>query len=342
MYLAEGGLDVALHELKTTPQYAGVGYTALGVGTGGYALEVIPDGPSLRILRASGFYPSNDPAAAGYTVKTLEAVVQVSRGSGPGYAVLGERSVRLHGPVDDEVVVDSYDSRETSAPLSSGGNLRVCTNSAEDGAMTFISGVVVQGDVVLGPGSDPDRTLQRIPQHWTSISGSVRVAERRTPLEPIELPALPDRGPLHITGREVVTLPGGLYRFQELDISGNGRLVFTDRAEVYVEGNVRIAGEGITTAAQLPANLTLYVKGQRVAISGDTNLFLKLHAPDATVEMASRGDLYGAVSGREVIVHGQGDIHYDQALNTYDKALNPPEETDPYHVSVLSWREADP
>ena len=162
------------------------------------------------------------------------------------------------------------------------------------------------------------------------------------PLEPIELPALPDRGPLHLAGNEVVTLPGGLYRFQDIDISGHGRLVFTDRAEVYVEGDVRIAGEGMGTAAQRPPNLTLYVKGRRVAISTDADLFLQLHAPDATVEISSRGDLYGAVDGREVIVQGPGDVHYDQALNTYDEALNPPRGTDPFHVSVLSWREVDP
>ena len=341
-YLAEGGLNLAIHELRTDPQYPGGGYAALGTRVGGYAIAVAPDGPSRRIIRATGFAPSNDPSAPGYATKAIEAIVQVSRGNGPGHAVLGDRLVRLHGSVGDEVTVDSYDSREAPAPLQGGGSLRVATNSAEDGAMTFLGGVVIEGDVVLGPGSDPDRVLQRTPQRWTSISGSVSAAERRTPLEPFEMPALPDQGPLHLAGNEVVTLPGGIYRFQEIEITGHGQLVFTDRAEVYVEGDVRIAGQGIGTAAQLPTNLTLYVKGQRVAISTDADLFLQLHAPDATVEISSRGDLYGAVDGREVIVQGQGDIHYDHALNVYDEALNAPREADPFVVSVLSWREIDP
>jgi len=128
-----------------------------------------------------------------------------------------------------------------------------------------------------------------------------------------------------------------------VQISGNGTLLFTGPAEVYIEEDVHISGRGgIHTAAQLPTNLALYVKGTHVSIGGDADLFAKVVAPNARVNISGNGDLYGAVTGREIIVRGHGNIHYDEARNLYDEALNPPRRDDPFRVSILSWREAHP
>lgn len=342
-HLAEAGVDLAIQALRTDPDYTGAPYADLGTHTGGYAIQVARDGPSHWTIRATGSYPANDPAAVGYSVRAIEVVVQLAKGAGPGYGVLGDRSIRFDGGDGDEVRMDSYDSRQ--GPYASQGaraNVRLCTNAHQERAVALVGGVTLLGDVVLGPGSDPERTLWRTPREWISISGSVSVADVGAPVEPVDMPLLPDRGRLHISGHEVVTLPEGLYRFRDLQISGHGRLEFTGPAEVYVEEDVEIAGDGIGTAAQLPPNLALYVKGSRVSISGETDLFAKLNAPDALIELSGHSDLYGSVSGREIVVRGHADIHYDEALNSYDEALSPPRSTDPLQATVLSWREVDP
>lgn len=351
-HLSESGLDVAIQALRTDPHYTGASYTALGNRLGGYAIEVAPDGPSRRMIRSTGFYPSNNPTAIDYAARTIETVVQVTKGTGPGYGVLGVQSVWFDGwdhvNIRKEgrrsLRVDSYDSRRGPYPEgAANGNLRICTNGHEEKAVALVGGVTIHGDIVLGPGSDPETTLWRVPEQWTSISGSVSVADMEAPMETVEIPMLPDGGRLSISGHEVVTLAGGLYRFHDMRISGNGTLVFTGPAEVYVEEDVQISGKGeIDTASQLPTNLALYVKGTHVSISGDADLFAKLVAPNATVEISGNGDLYGAVMGREIIARGRGDIHYDEALNLYDEALNPPRRGDPFRVSILSWREASP
>ena len=345
-YLGEAAVDLAIQALRTNPVYAGTAYTTLGNGLGGYSVEVAPDGPTLRVIRATGFYPSNDPAALGYSAKTIESVVQIAQVPGPGYGVLGDRSVQFEGweaEGEEGMMLDSYDSR--SGPYGSSGlgaNVRLCTNEQEEEAIALMGQVTIRGDVVLGPGSDPEKTLWQMPKSWILIGGVVSVAETEAPVEPVDMPTLPDGGRLHISGHEVVTLPGGLYRFRGMHISGQGQLVFTGPVQVYVEEDVHISGNGITTADQLPPNLTLYVKGSHVSISGDADLFATLHAPYATIEISGNGDLYGALTGREVFVHGRGDIHYDEALNSYDTALNPPRDHDPLQVTTLSWRELDP
>ena len=346
IHLGEAGVDVAIVQLRTDPRYVGANDTDLGNRAGGYSVEVTPDGPSRRIILGRGFYPVNDPTALGYSARTIEVVVQMAKVAGPGYGILGERSVRVDGRDDDggrkRVKLDSYDSRRGPySPEGAGANVRLATNEHGEQAVALIGGVIVMGDVVLGPGSDPETTLWQVPKGWSSIRGTVSVAETQVPVEPLEMPALPDGGRLSISGHDVVTLPGGLYRFRDLHITGQGQLIFTGPAEVYVEDNVHIAGRGISTAAQLPTNLTCYVQGPHVAIRGNAHLFAKLHAPYATVEISGDGDLYGAVTGREVIVRGRGDIHYDEALNLYDVSLNPPRRTDPLQVQILSWRELD-
>jgi len=341
--LAEAGLDVAIQALRTNPNYAGTAYQEFGKNLGGYTVQVVPDGSSRWIIQATGFYPSNPTNLLGTTTTTVMATVQRVKIAGPGHGVLGDRSVRFDGLDDDEVRVDSYDSRQgTYSSQGSSGHVRVTTNEFRDRAITLLGKVVIMGDVVLGPGSDPEVTLRRLPNAWTSISGSVIVAKTTAPVEPVELPSLPERGRLQISGNEVVTLPGGLYRFRDIHISGKGQLVFTGPAEVYVEQRLQVGGSGVETAQQRPTNLSFYVKGSRVVLNSDTDLFAKITAPYATVEISGNGDVYGAVIGRDVVVRGGADIHYDQAVSLYDEALNPPSTGDPAQVSVLSWREVAP
>ena len=348
-HLSEAALDLALHAFQTDPSYAGTEDTPAGLLGSGYSIAVIPDGPSRRIIRASAYASAGDPAGSDRVETTIEAVVELTRRAGPGYGVVGVQSVRFDdwgrgGLRDRGLLADSYDSREGPYPAGGGrANLRVCTNGSQDQAVSLIGAVAIHGDVILGPGSDPRRALWRLPESWTSISGSVRVADARVPVEDIELPLLPDGGRLAIAGQEVVSLPGGLYRFQDIQIAGHGRLVFTGPAEVYVEDRVQLSGHGAIDTGQRPSNLTLYVQGADVSLGAEDDLYARLVAPRATVELSGDGDLFGAVTGREVIVNGRGSFHYDEALNLYDEALNPPSPGEPpFQAAILSWRQVDP
>lgn len=342
-HLSEAGLDASLLQLRANPSYTGTEATAIGNGSGGYSVGIIPLGSSLRLIRTTGWFPSNDPAAYGYAARTIETVVQLAEQPGPGNGVLGDVSARFDGGGGDEAMLDSYDSRQGPyVPDQARANVRLWTNAHEEGAVTLVGGVTIKGDVVLGPGSDPALTLRQTPAGWNAVTGSVSVAEAQASLEPVDMPSLPDGGVLRISGHEVVTLPGGQYRFREIRITGHGQLIFTEPAEVYVDEEVQIAGNGVVTADQRPPNLTFYVTGPHVVVSGQADLYAKIVAPHATVELAGDGDLYGAVSGRDIIVRGQAAVHYDEALTIYDIALNPPRDGDSLQAHALSWREVDP
>lgn len=344
LHLSEAGLDLALRNLQANPDYTGAAYALLSDQVGGYMIQVTPQSPSDRLIQITGFSPSDDPTSRGYSTATIEAMVRLSQLAGPGYGIMGEESVRIEGFGDHEAPkLDSYNSRQGPYDSQTArANVRLGTNANAERSMALTGPVTIRGDVVLGPGSDLSSTLWMAPKEWVTIEGSVSVSSQRLPSESVEMPLLPDEGRLHIAGHEVVTLPGGQYRFHEIHITGNGQLVFTGPAEVYVEEDVHISGNGIRTADQLPPNLTLYVAGEKVVVHGKTDLYAKIVAPHAAVALSGNACLFGQASGREVIVNGGSAIHYDEALNLYDVTLNPPREDDDLEASVLSWREVDP
>jgi len=326
-HLAEAGLDDAMQRLRVDPTYTGTTSSTLANDSGGYTLDVqtVQDQPSVRVVRSTGFCPSDGPTLAGSTTRTVEAVVEIRKAAGPGSGIVGDRSVQFDGLGNgtDGMTIDS----------------RIRTNDKAARAVSLIGRVTVMGDVILGPGSEPEEVLWMTPRTWPSIRGSVIVATKTLPLEPVELPVLSDRGNLRISGQEVVTLPGGLYRFHDIRITGQGQLVFTGPAQVYVEQNLEIAGNGIRTTTNLPSDLAFYTTGQHVSISEDANLSAKLNAPYAAVDISTRGTIYGMVTGQDVVIRGPSHIRYDETLNIYDEALNPPGENDPVQIHLLSWRE---
>jgi len=343
MFLAESGIDQAILALRTDPRYAGSGYTELGNQSGGYLIQVTSDGPSRWIIQSHGVFPQNDPRAFGYTAKAVEVVLETFTRGGPGYGILGNEGVRFNGGGHEVVSIDSYDSRRGLYDHAQArANVRVATNANTDRAMTLVGKIDLKGELVVPAGCDPERILWQTPTTNDALLASVKIANGKVPVEPVELPGLQSLGRLQITGDETVTLEGGVYLFDEIHIAGKGRLEFTGPAEVYVKGDIQISGNGMATASSLPPNLTLYVTGSRVAISGKTRLFAKITAPHAEVDISGESELYGAVSGRHITVHGNCAVHYDEALNLYDEALNPSREGDPFEVNVLMWREVNP
>lgn len=341
-HLAEAGVDATIHMLRANPTSLGLPYTELRPGAGGYASQVVLETPGRWLVRATGSFPSNDPWAVNYATRAIEAVVQLTQGAGLGDGIMGEQAIRISSVGDKGVTVDSYDSRFGPYDVSTAqDNVRLRINGSQPRAMTLIGRATIRGDVVLGPESDPAQTLWH-PLDQVSISGPVTVADAMMPLEPVTLPSLPDGGSLRLSGHDVVSLPGGIYRFHELKISGQGQLVFTGPAQVYVDGDVQIAGQGIVTSEDRPPNLTLYVTGSDVSVSGDVAFHAKLVAPEATVALSGRTTLYGAVQAREVCMTGNAAIHYDEALSMYDAALNPRKASDPSAMTILGWRELDP
>lgn len=129
-------------------------------------------------------------------------------------------------------------------------------------------------------------------------------------------------GNLRITGDTRIVVSG------DIKLSGNVSIVIDSSAtvEIYVQGDVAIAGNGILNSSQVPAQLLVFGTnttegGQDIKISGNGYLSGAVYAPNAVVTLnggGNSGRVYGAVAGYDAKLTGNSHFSYDEALEGYN------------------------
>lgn len=340
-HLAESGVDQAIMQLRNNLSYGSQNYAALG-SRGGYDIQIdTPDltQPNLRRVTATGHVPTNVATAYGYSTRQIVAYVNFTPQTS-SYALFSNSSIQMSGNTE----TDSYDSRNGAYYLQTPRqNGHVGTNTTS-GSLVMISGNTrIKGNLMVGPGGDPSRVV--VMSGNSRIEGTRRAASSRTSFDPVRVPSgLTSQGSLTAVGNSSLTFPGGTYWFSSIHVSGNGKVNFTGPATVYVTGGVSITGNGLVSAQNLPPNLTLKVCGEssgtqrrdQVMITGNGDFYGSIYAPASDVVFEANADLYGAVVGSTIQSSGNGEIHYDEALNSASGASSGSASST---TSVLAWTE---
>jgi hypothetical protein len=124
----------------------------------------------------------------------------------------------------------------------------------------------------------------------------------------------------------------------DIDIKGTFIVDSNSSLTLYVEGDMTVAGNGLTNVDGLPENLIIYgtnatVGGQTIKLAGNAAVSAAVYAPNASVELkgaGSGGEMSGSVVAGDITVTGNYAFHYDEALRELGGG-NP--------FSVASWRE---
>lgn len=122
-----------------------------------------------------------------------------------------------------------------------------------------------------------------------------------------------------------------------LDVTGNAQIIIAASSSltVYVEGDFKVAGNGVSNPNARPGTLLIYgtnttTTGQAVHLAGNGALKAVVYAPEGDVKINGNGDVMGSVVARTITLTGNADFHYDEALADSGDGT-------PYGVS--SWRE---
>ena len=182
-HLADAGIDATIEALWDDRGWNGSAYTPVA-GSGGYEMAVDVLSETLRGVVSTGHVPINVPTAYGYQRRQVEAVLELSDPSPFEDALFTESSIWL----DSNVVVDSYDSDSGAYGddnVHDDGDIG--TNATGSGTITLTSNTVVNGDVSVGPGGDPNADIDV--DATAQITGdSVALAEPKD-LTPAAFPA---------------------------------------------------------------------------------------------------------------------------------------------------------
>jgi len=104
---------------------------------------------------------------------------------------------------------------------------------------------------------------------------------------------------------------------------------------IYVEANVKIAGNGLANSNVQPISCQIYgvstsPGGQEMEIVGSGSLSTGVYAPNGNVEIKGNGDVMGSIVANKIKLTGNAAFHYDESLVERDS-------DQPFTIS--KWRE---
>ena len=125
---------------------------------------------------------------------------------------------------------------------------------------------------------------------------------------------------LEVVGPVVIVVDGDIATKGEVKISNNSS--DTGSVELYVGGNVDIAGNGVVNMSDVPANFMLFGTAatgasQDIKIAGNGAIKAAIYAPNADLELkgsGSKGVFMGAAVANNIKMTGNFEFHYDEAL----------------------------
>lgn len=127
---------------------------------------------------------------------------------------------------------------------------------------------------------------------------------------------------VNITSDLTMVIDGSLTIKGEINVNPGATLT------LYVSGDVDIGGIGIVNnhVGSKPENVIVYGTGaegagQLIKLHGNGAIQVAIYAPYAEVEMkgsGSSGTMYGAVVAESVLLTGNFEFHYDEALKEFD------------------------
>ena len=206
---------------------------------------------------------------------------------------------------------------------------------------------VIGGDAIVGTGSTVS--------HPAKVSGSVSASPPKV-IKDVSIPSdmllLISLGTLSST-LPGIPLPGGDYKFDEIDVGGantveigllagdvvriwtTGEVGIGGSGEIrvnpgvtliiYTEGDVNIGGDGIAnlSGTEFPQRLQIFATPtcDDLNVTGGPDFIAVLKAPQADIDLAGTPAIYGAYIGDRITATGGGGVHFDEQL------LNPTSPT---------------
>jgi len=321
---------------------------------------------------------------SGWAAKTVSATVKVQGGFdyaifAQGYAIPKRPKAPKQNPPPPKPLkkggkleikgynVDSYSSDPSQAYS---GIIQLRTNNKHKKSVKFREDVVINADIVVGPGGDPNKVIEM--KHGAVVTGDAYAATERRELLSVTVPGNLDNQPLKeyeykdnvpiagINKYDELKIPNGkvqeingncvIYVVGNVKVEDNAQLILTENASLtlYVAGEkfeVKKKSGGLINETQDPTKLLIYGLDacRKVKIEKETagDFYGAVYAPFAKVEMKTNGDLYGAFAGWDVKLKKkkggeQGTFYFDRSLRIDNVAA-----TDALAVRfvVKGWRE---
>lgn len=302
--------------------------------------ELVWDNDSLPV--ASDVALGNSYASYSYTVAgdpsgfTVNSTGRSGRATETVYASLKAKSLWTGLSVKNTVDVKNGAIFST---IPAGGDFAIITNSIASDSIILKSGVVVPGDVVVGPGGDVNDAIST--KMDTIIEGQTYAADEEiyypsvvvpTELETLSITSYSYSEGTPLTGDikfSSITVPTDkvqeiqgdcrIYVTEGIVLNNNSELVVKPGAslEIYVGTGIEAkTSANLSNETADADNLLIYGLDTctQIDIKNSADFYGAVYAPNADLTVYNGGDLYGAFVGNSFELKNSGSFYYDTSL----------------------------
>ncbi len=270
-------------------------------------------------------------------------------------------TLKLQGPFDAAIFTENGISLYSTAIID-GYNyeegdeiLKIGTNSTNSGAVDLRNLSVVNGDVMVGMGGNPDDVIE----NNGTITGETGTLTQEYDMPSITVPewllSLPSSGiiknnttiqfsakydSIDLNSGNTITIDGDvvMYIAGDMTIKSSAELLIKEDASLtlYLGGNFEGKNSSdINNETKLPNNLKIYGLDdcESMIFKNSSDFYGSVYAPNANVEMKNSSDVYGSVISKSFDQKNSASFYYDASLrdvNVDDEAVR---------FVVTDWRE---
>ncbi|HUE73717.1 MAG TPA: pilus assembly protein TadG-related protein, partial [Pirellulaceae bacterium] len=230
--------------------------------------------------------------------------------------LIGIQSLTASG----NITTDSFDSAKGSYHAATAGNRgNLCSN----GPITINGPANIRGSVRSGVS---DRVTMRSARKI--VTGNVGSRVKPLELPPVNVAevawnndnvrlgeAINGARDFELAGDHVFAIPTGIYYLNNLDLRGSSVLKVTGETVIILTGDLNgTGGSAVNNHTELPSNLRIFATGGTIKLAGNKKFHGVVYAPQSDVDIAGTADIFGAIVGQNLRIHGDAAAHYDESL----------------------------
>jgi hypothetical protein len=92
-----------------------------------------------------------------------------------------------------------------------------------------------------------------------------------------------------------------------------GKIVISDSTTLYVKTSLDMEGQGLANTSFDPAKLSVFYAGSsQMKITGGSQAYVEVYAPDAEVQLTGNADFFGSFIGKDVTIQGGPKVHFSE------------------------------
>jgi len=277
-----------------------------------------------------------------YAEKTISATLRL-QGCGEYGVLMRDRIILKAGTLVGGR--DSSDPGNLNPPVE----VQIGTVSTASESIILNNGVTVDGDVLVGFGGNPDTVIKDLGATITGHKGNL---DEDPYLPPVTPPLLPAMGKIQVKGQDQLITPAESGQYTSIDLQQqagvDANLVITGgKVVLHITGNINL-GQGCEIVVMPGASLELYASGniksnedsgfnnlgtpldlklwglaqdplpatpqQNWQLNAKSAYFGQVYAPEATVQVNAKSELWGAFTVYSFEMMNAGKLFYDGAL----------------------------